>query len=618
MQGRTTDTRLYRQQNEIRLCLPQWAMKFGRIFLEGPNKPVIVWHIFDAAFSSSDVMPLSYPMRSVPDTMSSSHDGWRGVSPLLLGAFLARVLYLVFLCPYELAADEAHYWEWARRLDWSYYSKGPGVAWAIALSTRLFGHAEWAIRLPAAVSGLIAAWCLARLSAEAWGRHPRSAWYAAIFFLLAPGWHATSQFMTIDAPFYACWAASLLLAWRIHTTASQTARRVIARWAVLGVVLGIGFLFKYTMLLLVPGLAAFFWRSRTPRPGKLISTVGPLVCLFTLAVCAAPVFVWNAHHDWPTLAHLLGHANLPGGDITARSPWSYNPFWTISCLAGPFVFVGPPGALLIISALRRIRRDRTADAAERDAIRFCYFAAAPILLFYLLLSFSSDIEVNWPAAGYLSLAVLAAWRLSHGLPRFRELRLRGTWRWFVAVGIVAALLVSFGGPLLHWLRRSTSFGAYVPIEIITRRVEGHRKLAQRVEQAMVELEHKTGLQPFLVADNYTRASLMGYYVTGHPSVRSASYWRGGRKSSFDFFPDTSLTDPALNGRPAVLIGANEDSWKNAFFFDRVWRLSRQHNLYAGTNYAGPRPAAGAPVKMNHRPSHPITAADHEAESLKGN
>ena len=37
----------------------------------------------------------------------------------------------------DLAPAEAHYWEWSRRLDWSYYSKGPMVAYLIAVTTRL-------------------------------------------------------------------------------------------------------------------------------------------------------------------------------------------------------------------------------------------------------------------------------------------------------------------------------------------------------------------------------------------------------------------------------------------------------------------------------------------------
>ena len=54
----------------------------------------------------------------------------------------------------DLAPDEAHYWEWSRRLDWSYYSKGPMVAYLIAGSTRLCGNTEFCVRLPAVLLAL--------------------------------------------------------------------------------------------------------------------------------------------------------------------------------------------------------------------------------------------------------------------------------------------------------------------------------------------------------------------------------------------------------------------------------------------------------------------------------
>ena len=54
----------------------------------------------------------------------------------------------------DLVPDEAHYWEWSRRLDWSYYSKGPMVAYIIAVSTRLGGSTEFFVRLPAVLLAL--------------------------------------------------------------------------------------------------------------------------------------------------------------------------------------------------------------------------------------------------------------------------------------------------------------------------------------------------------------------------------------------------------------------------------------------------------------------------------
>src|SRR4029450_11337090 len=84
--------------------------------------------------------------------MGRNSDTWAYWS---LGGFLvvvttARLWYLQqgYL---ELSPDEAHYWEWSRRLDWSYYSKGPFVAYLIAISTALGGATELFVRLPAVV-----------------------------------------------------------------------------------------------------------------------------------------------------------------------------------------------------------------------------------------------------------------------------------------------------------------------------------------------------------------------------------------------------------------------------------------------------------------------------------
>ena len=66
----------------------------------------------------------------------------------LLGLALLH-LWMIASGHWPLIADEAHYWEWSRRLDWSYYSKGPMVAYLIALPTRLGANTEFWVRLPA-------------------------------------------------------------------------------------------------------------------------------------------------------------------------------------------------------------------------------------------------------------------------------------------------------------------------------------------------------------------------------------------------------------------------------------------------------------------------------------
>src|SRR5580704_4278187 len=87
---------------------------------------------------------------------------WRTLAGVLITASAAlHLAYLAYDCPLDLAPDEAHYWDWSRHLDWSYYSKGPLVAYLIRGSCLLTGpwsqqliHSEMlAVRLPAVLCG---------------------------------------------------------------------------------------------------------------------------------------------------------------------------------------------------------------------------------------------------------------------------------------------------------------------------------------------------------------------------------------------------------------------------------------------------------------------------------
>src|SRR5262245_33615891 len=127
---------------------------------------------------------------------------------LILAAACLRIAYLAGDCPLDLSMDEAHYWDWSRHLDWSYYSKGPLVAWLIRLSCELFGPLSvsligsemLAVRLPAVVCGSLLLVSLYVLTVQVWRREGLALAVIALaltFPLVAAG----SSLMTIDAPF---------------------------------------------------------------------------------------------------------------------------------------------------------------------------------------------------------------------------------------------------------------------------------------------------------------------------------------------------------------------------------------------------------------------------------
>ena len=176
--------------------------------------------------------------------------GWIPVIVFALGMLALRLAFLAGFDPFTLIEDEAHYWEWSRRLGLSYYSKGPGVAWAIALATALFGDVEWAVRLPAMVASSVGSVAAAGLARDVFPDR-RLMLASAVAYQTMPGLFTTGVLMTIDGPYVACWALAAWAGWRALAQGGRAA------WIALGLALALGFLFKYTILLLPLGLALF-------------------------------------------------------------------------------------------------------------------------------------------------------------------------------------------------------------------------------------------------------------------------------------------------------------------------------------------------------------------------
>src|SRR5262245_55696760 len=193
---------------------------------------------------------------------------WRSAAAaLIILASVLQILYLTHDCPLDLAPDEAHYWDWSRHLDWSYYSKGPLVALLIRGSCALFG--PWseavcgspmvAVRLPAVLCGGLLLASLYVLTVQTLRSERLAAAVAALACTLPPV-AAGSSLMTIDAPFTACWGWALVAGHRAAVRGSAWA------WPVAGLLVGAGTLAKYTMVLWLPSMALFLFAVRPLLP----------------------------------------------------------------------------------------------------------------------------------------------------------------------------------------------------------------------------------------------------------------------------------------------------------------------------------------------------------------
>jgi 4-amino-4-deoxy-L-arabinose transferase-like glycosyltransferase len=513
----------------------------------------------------------------VPDAGASASRA-QASSPLLLVLVLlaARLAYNASLSPYELVADEAQYWDWSRHLDLSYYSKGPGIALSIAAATRVLGTSAAAVRLPAALAVTVAAWGFATLATRlAEGRRDFVGLVAVVLFASQPAVQLLSLLSTIDAPLVACWLLAALLGWRVL---GARARSGALAWAALGLVIGIGFLFKYAMLLLVPGLAlfAFIARRERLREPETRSRIALAACV--MLVVASPVVIWNIQHRAAGLAHLLGYVGAPFGDRAVEPP-GFVRFWGPLELAGLAVGILGPAAVLSLLEIRMALGERARRPEAWDACIFSISVALPMLLFYLVVSFRTRLEGNWPLAALLTLLLPAA---SFAAREGRPARL---WtRICVAYGFAALLvihlpLLAAGLPIL---------GRLVPVH----RFKGFAAVASSAAAPLAELRSRTGREPFVVAATYGDAALLAFYAPGHPVATSAASLLGDRPSSYDVFPDTDLRSERLKGRPALLLGGTPETWSAVLGFDRV-EASPDPRFVLGFGYRGPAAPRGS-------------------------
>src|SRR5438876_8376174 len=205
----------------------------------------------------------------------------------------------------DLEFDEAHYWMWSERLAPAYFSKGPGIAFAMRASTAIFGANEVGVRffspVLAAGTSLLLFYFARRLF------NPAAGLWAVIGLNVTPIFNIGAFLMTIDSLSVFFWLAAMFTFW----LALERSPRFSWHWPLTGLLIGLGFLSKYTnalelvSILLVLALARRL-RQEFARPGLYL-----LLAVF--ALCTIPPIVWIAQHAWITLTHLQSRGGIEQG-----------------------------------------------------------------------------------------------------------------------------------------------------------------------------------------------------------------------------------------------------------------------------------------------------------------
>ena len=212
---------------------------------------------------------------------------------------------LSLLLTTDLEFDEAHYWMWSERLAPAYFSKGPGIAFFMRTSTAVFGANEFGVRffspiLAAGTSVLLFYFARRLFNATA-------AMWVVIALNVTPIFNIGAFLMTIDALSVFFWLAAMFTFW----LAVEKSPHFSWYWPLTGLLIGFGFLSKYTNGLEL--VSIFFVLALAPRLRQEFKRPGLYLLSALFAVCTVPPIVWNAKHAWITLVHLRSRGSLEQG-----------------------------------------------------------------------------------------------------------------------------------------------------------------------------------------------------------------------------------------------------------------------------------------------------------------
>lgn len=515
---------------------------------------------------------LPYPGQSV-----QAVSWYRGLTLLWVLAFATLILWIIASGRWPLDAEEAQYWEWSRRLDWSYYSKGPMVAYLIALSTRLGGNTEFWVRLPAVALGIGLAGT-AYLLARRIFQSERAGLLSVILLSLMPLYVAGIILMTADTPFIFFWALASLFLCRALKRRSQ------GSWYGAGIAFGLGLLSKYTMLMLLP--CVLLWLLVSPNLRPWLRRREPYEAALLGFLIFSPVLVWNARHGWVSSHHVFTQAG--GGGF----------HWTVASLLGGLEFVGAQVLLggiflFVLMALAVAWAWREGLRQGRDDLLLLACISAPVFLYFMMWSSATKGQGNWAAHAYFT-AVVAVAGWAETWPRMTDRR-RVTRRLnalLLASIITPAVLI----PVFVVLDLWTPFGLRIPtrLDLVSKRLRGWPELGQVVSA----VERGTTPPLFLLSDRYQIASELAFYVEGQPHVYTANL--GRRMNQYDLWGGWD----ALRGRDGLFVtyGTGDPPGELRMAFQEVERIRvvpivyqgqhlRDFSIFLGRNFQGFPPRA---------------------------
>ncbi len=369
-----------------------------------------------------------------------------------------------------LHPDEAYYWLWSRHIDWSYYDHPGMIAWLIRLFS-FAGDSEAAVRLTTVMCITGAGYALSMLSWKIKGE--TAGWLCFIAFAVLPATAMGYIFVTPDSPLILFWC--LALYWGYLAIDGLGNRYFILT----GTAIALMIMSKYTAVLFPASLFVYMLLFNR----RLFKNKYTWIACFIGMCGVIPILIWNIQYDWISIKFQYRHGTPETHVI--------RPGYFFELLGGMQLLPTPLFAFIIYKVsfyYKGFRKEQW----------FKYLAALFTVptLFFLYKGLFEKMELNWPIIGYLSAFPILAVYVAAGFHR----RLYKAGAVFAGVATIAMMVSPF-----------------IPLpdkmDIIEPRLYGYKDAIDEFKKVL-----PAGYDQEYFSNHLTVASMMSYYIKGHPRV----------------------------------------------------------------------------------------------------
>ena len=389
---------------------------------------------------------------------------------LLIGFFtLIRLAVSPF---FGLGVDEAHYVLYAKFLDLSYVDHPPLVGWVHAPFYYLLGTSEFLARLPAVLLFAATSYC-AYLFVLKVTQSIKMSLVAVLALNCSFILNVMGLMLLPDS-------LLLLFVFLLIFVAEKINReKKPLDFVLMGILLGLMGLAKYTSILLVPPLIIFFLMKK--RYDIIFSPYMFLAALVAL-IMITPVIYWNINHDFISFRY-------QGSHIFGSLATSFKSF--IESLAAQFGAYSP--FLFIIAFYGFFKTIRS----SHDYLRLSVLFGGTIIIFFLITSLSERTLPHWPGIFYALFIPIGSYNLYLAAENWKRNYL------YFSIGISLVLM------LFAYTELAGKFFKYPDYKSPFRDIYGFEQIAAQAD--IILKNDKFAATKAIAVSNWTMGSRTLYY-----------------------------------------------------------------------------------------------------------